>query len=84
MDGVLIIVVNDASATATAFAADGFTETVDDIFKGRLMTFLTGANQYEQTAISGYDAADGTQGAQEFTVTELTSAPAEDVIAIVH
>ena len=84
MDSVLIITVNDASATLTAFAADGFTEAVDDIFKGRLMTFLDGANQFEQTDITGYDAADGPQGAQEFTVTALTAAPAEDVNAIVH
>ncbi len=84
IDSLLIITVNDASATITAFAADGFTEAVDDIFKGRLMTFLDGANQFEQTDITGYDAADGPQGAQEFTVTALTAAPAEDVNAIVH
>lgn len=84
MDSVLPIAVNDASATATAFAADGFTEAVDNIFNGRLITFLDGANQFEQTDISGYDAAGGAQGAQEFTVTALTSAPADDVNAIIH
>ncbi len=84
MDGILLITVNDASATTTAFATDGFTEATDNIFKGRLMTFLTGANQFEQTDITNYDASGGTQGSQEFTVTALTSAPANDVIAMVH
>ncbi len=84
MDGVLEITVNDAAATTTAFAADGFTEATDDIFNGRLTTFLTGAGQYEQTDITDYDASGGTQGEQEFTVTALVAAPANNVIAIVH
>ena len=84
MDSILTFAVNDASSTTTAFAADGFTEAVDDIFKGRLMSFLTGANQYEQTDISGYDASGGAQGSQEFTVTALTAAPANDVLGVIH
>ena len=84
MDGVLVITVNDGSATTTAFATDGFTEATDDHFNGRLMTFITGDLVFQQTDITDYDAAGGAQGSQEFTVTLLTSAPANNVIAIVH
>ena len=85
MDGVQEFTVNDASATTTAFAADGFTATaVDDVYKGRLITFLTGANVFEQTDITGYDHTGGAQGEQEFTVTALTAAPANNVIGIIH
>ena len=84
MDGVLVAAVNDASATTTAFAADGFTEATDDHFNGRLITFLSGASLYEQTDITDYDAAGGAQGSQEFTVTALTAAPANDVAFIIH
>ena len=84
MDSVLVITVDDASATVTDFATDGFTETVDDIFNGRLMTFLDGASQFEQTDVTDYDAAGGAQGAQQFTVTALVTAPANNVNAIVH
>lgn len=84
MDGTLQITVNDASATTTDFATDGFTEATDDIFNGRLMTFLTGASQFEQTDVTDYDAAGGAQGSQQFTVTALVSAPANNVIAIIH
>ena len=85
MDGVQEFTVNDAAATITAFAADGFTATaVDDVYNGRLITFLTGANVFEQTDITGYDHTGGTQGEQEFTVTALTAAPANNVIGIIH
>ena len=75
MDGVVIAQVNDASATTTAFAADGFTETTDDHYNGRLVTFISGALSGQQTDITGYDAAGGAQGSQQFTVTALTEAP---------
>ena len=84
MDGVLVVVVNDGSATTTAFATDGFTEASDDHFNGRLITFITGALAFQQTDITDYDAAGGAQGSQEFTVTALTEAPANNDIAIVH
>ena len=84
MDGVLVIVVNDGSATTTAFATDGFTEASDNHFNGRLMTFISGALAFQQTDITDYDAAGGSQGSQEFSVTALTEAPANDDIAIVH
>ena len=84
MDGLVVGQVADASALTTKFASDGFTEATDDHFNGRLITFLTGALTGQQTDITDYDAADGGQGAQEFTVTALTEAPANDVFFIVH
>jgi hypothetical protein len=84
MDGILICQVNDASATTTAFAADGFTEATDDHFNGRLITFISGALTGQQTDITDYDAAGGAQGSQQFTVTALTEAPANDVFFVVH
>jgi len=77
MDGVLVVTVNDASATTTAFATDGFTEATDDHFNGRLITFITGDLAFQQTDITDYDAADGTQGSQEFTVTATSANSAE-------
>jgi len=84
MDGTIIGQVNDAAATITAFAADGFTEATDDHFKGRLITFISGALNGQQTDITGYDAAGGPQGSQEFTVTALTEAPADDDFFVIH
>ncbi len=84
MDGMRLCQVNDASATTTAFAADQFTEATDDHFKGRLITFITGNLAGQQTDIVSYDAAGGAQGSQEFTVTALTEAPANDDFFIIH
>jgi len=84
MDGGFIAQVNDAAATTTAFATDGFTEATDDHFNGRLVTFLTGALKWQQTDITGYDALGGVQGSQELTVTALTEAPANNDFFVVH
>jgi len=84
MDGIIIAQVADASATTTAFAADGFTEATDDHFNGRLITFITGALTAQQTDITDYDAAGGPQGAQELTVTALTEAPANNDFFVIH
>lgn len=84
MDGILIGQVNDAAATTTAFAADGFTEATDDHFNGRLITFLTGALAGQQTAITDYDAAGHAQGDQTLVVTALTEAPAENDFFVIH
>lgn len=84
MDGTLICQVNDAAATTTAFAADGFTEATDDHFNGRLITFISGALTGQQTDITDYDAAGGAQGSQEFTVTALTEAPANNDFFVIH
>jgi hypothetical protein len=84
MDGILLVQVNDAAATTTAFAADGFTEATDDHFNGRLITFVTGNLIGQQTDITDYDAAGGAQGNQEFTVTALTEAPGNDDWFVIH
>lgn len=84
MDGILIGQVNDAAATTTAFAADNFTEATDDHFNGRLITFISGALTGQQTDITDYDAAGGTQGSQELTVTALTEAPANNDFFVIH
>lgn len=84
MDGIIVAQVNDAAATTTAFAADGFTEATNDHFNGRLITFITGALTGQQTDIADYDAAGGPQGSQEFTVTALTEAPANNDFFVIH
>ena len=79
MDGTLGVgQVNDAGATTTAFATDGYTEATDDHLNGRLLTFITGALQWQQTDITDYDAAGHIQGAQTIIVSTLTEAPAND------
>lgn len=78
MTGVVHGLINDASATTTAFATDGFTEATDDHFNGRLIVFITGALLGQMTDITDYDAAGGVQGSQQFTVTALTEAPANN------
>lgn len=84
MDGILLVQVADASATTTAFAADGFTEASDDHFLGRLITFVTGALTGQQTDITDYDAAGHAQGSQAFVVTALTEAPADNDWFVIH
>jgi hypothetical protein len=84
MDGIILAQVNDAAATTTAFAADGFTEATDDHFNGRLITFVSGNLTGQQTDITDYDAAGGAQGNQEFTVTALTEAPGQDDWFVIH
>lgn len=68
--------VNDASATTTSFAADGFTEASDDHFNGSILTFTTGALTGQSRTITDYDAAGGGQGNQQIDVAEAwTEAP---------
>lgn len=84
MTGVLSCAVNDAAATTTAFALDGFTEATDDHFNGRLITFTSGALLYQQTDITDYDAAGHVQGNQAVVVTAVTEAPANNDTLIIH
>lgn len=84
MDGALLCQVNDAAATTTAFAADGFTEGTDDHFNGRLITFVSGALRYQQTDITDYDAAGHAQGSQAFVVSALTEAPANNDFFVIQ
>lgn len=60
-------------ATTTSIPADGFTEATNDHFNGRLITFVTGALKWQQTAITDYVGA-----TQTFTVSALTEAPADN------
>lgn len=79
MDGSILAQVNDVSATTTEFVADGFTESTNDHFNGRLITFITGALAGQQTDITDYVGA-----TQAFTVTALTGAPANDDFFVIH
>ena len=71
--------VNDGAATTTSFVADGFTEATNDHFNDRLITFISGALNGQQTAITDYVGS-----SQTFTVTALTEAPADDVFFVIH
>ena len=73
MDGTIVAQVNDASATTTAFAADGFTEATDDHYNGRVVVFTSGALAGQATDITDYTGASKT-----VTVTALTEAPADN------
>jgi hypothetical protein len=68
--------VNDAntSPTTTVFAASDITEATADHFIGRTIIFTTGDLQYQATDITDYALVSG-EG--RFTVTALTSAPAD-------
>lgn len=79
MDGILVCQVNDASATTTAFVADGFTEATNDHLNGRLITFISGALAGQQTAITDYVGA-----TQTFTVSQLTEAPGNNDFFVIH
>ena len=78
MDGIVVAQVNGAAST-TSIPADGFTEATNDHFKGRLITFVTGALSGQQTNITTYAG-----GTQTFTVTALTEAPADNDFFVIH
>lgn len=64
--------VNDGSATTTSFVTD-LTETTDDHYKGRIITFRTGDLYGQSSDITAYN---GTTKA--ITCTALTDAPADN------
>lgn len=78
MDGVVTASVNDASATTTSFVTD-LTEATNDHYKGRLITFTSGALLGQQTDITAYN---GTTKA--ITCTALTEAPANGTTFVIH
>ncbi len=78
MDGIVTAAVNGV-ATTTSIPADGFTEATNDHFKGRLITFTSGALIGQQTDITAYTGA-----TQTFTVTALTEAPADNDTFVIH
>ncbi len=61
--------------TTTEFEADDITEATADHFIGRIIIFVTGVLQYQQTDITDY-ALNGVRG--HFTVTALTEAPSNN------
>jgi len=75
MDATFIGQVNAGTPTTTAFIVDGtgLVDATDDHYKGRLITFTTGALAGQQTDVT---ASDGTT--KIFTVTALTEAPADN------
>jgi hypothetical protein len=84
MDGVLIGQVNAGTPTTTTMATDGYPVGVDDTYKGRLLTVLTGTYAGEQTDITAYDATGNAGGEQFLTFTALTNALANDVFFVIH
>ena len=69
---LVLTAVNDASATITSFVTD-LTETTNDHYNGRIITFTSGNLAGQATDITDYD---GTTKA--VTVTALTEAPADN------
>lgn len=66
--------VNDASATTTVFAVDGFTEATNDHFNGSVIVFTSGACAGQSRVINDYTGA-----TQTITLGEaLTDAPADN------
>lgn len=66
--------------TTTQFEASDITQATADHFKGRIIVFTSGARQYEATTITAYTL---TSGKGHFTVTALTTAPANGVTFII-
>lgn len=79
LDGVIVGQVNAGVPTTTAFIGDGFTEATNDHFKGRLLTFISGALTGQSTQITAY-----TGGTQTFTVVALTEAPADNDYFVIN
>jgi len=69
--------VNDASASTTAFVA-ALTETTDDHYNGRIITFTSGDLKGQSTDITDYVGSSKT-----VTVTQLTEAPANSVTFVI-
>lgn len=72
--------VNDAGATTTSFAVDGFTEATADHFNGSIIVFTSGACAGQARTITDYSAT-----TQTVTLAEaLTDAPAnnDDIVII--
>ncbi len=71
--GIVSGAVNGGTPTTTAFIADGFTESTDDHFNGRIVVFTSGACAGQASDITDYAG-----GTQTITVTALTEAPADN------
>ncbi len=71
--GIVSGAVNGGTPTTTAFIADGFVESTDDHFNGRIVVFTSGACAGQASDITDYAG-----GTQMITVTALTEAPADN------
>lgn len=78
MDGGLLCQVDNVGSTTT-FAVKNFTEATNDHLNGRLITFVSGALRYQQTAITDYVGT-----GQIVTVDALTEIPAVDDYLVIH
>jgi hypothetical protein len=71
---------DNTAATTTVFYSDDITEAVADHYNGRIVIFTSGTLENEATDISDYELV---AGEGKFTVTALTSAPADNVTFII-
>jgi len=71
---------DNTAASTTVFYSDDITEAAADHWNGRIVIFTSGALQYQATDITDYELASG-EG--KFTVTALTTAPADNVTFII-
>jgi hypothetical protein len=66
--------------TTTAFEADDITDTAADFYNSRILLFTSGALLGQATRISDY-SKQGSNG--RFTISAVTSAPADNVTFII-
>ena len=71
---------NTVAPTTTVFEADDITTAAADHYNGRTIIFTSGTLQYQATDITDYALV---AGRGRFTVTALTSAPANDVTFLI-
>jgi hypothetical protein len=71
---------DNTAASTTVFYANDITEAIADHYNGRIVIFTSGALQYQATDITDYALESG-EG--KFTVTALTSPPADNVTFII-
>jgi len=71
---------DNTAASTTVFYSDDITEATADHFNNRIIIFTSGDLLYQATDISAYELVSG-EG--QFTVGELTEAPADNVTFVI-
>ena len=71
---------DNTAATTTVFYCDDITTAAADHYNGRIVIFTSGTLQNQATDITDYEVSGG-EG--KFTVTAVTSAPADNVTFII-
>jgi len=71
---------DNTAASTTVFYCDDITTAAADHYNGRIIIFTSGTLQYQATDITDYEVSGG-EG--KFTVTAVTSAPADDATFII-